>query len=113
MNNVGVKFKNSGKEYIFYDNNIDVFVGDYVIVETEKGQQFGKVSSISKVKLQDENHSKIIKIAEESDIKQNKKNIVEAKLALEKETEQKQIEKIVDEIVEEVEHNKTEEDNKK
>ena len=32
--------------------------------------------------------------------------------ALEKETEQKQIEKIVDEIVEEVEHNKTE-DNKK
>ena len=33
--------------------------------------------------------------------------------ALEKETEQKQIEKIVDEIVEEVEHNKTEEDNKK
>lgn len=87
MNNVGVKFKNNGKEYIFYDNNIDVFVDDYVIVETEKGQQFGKVSSISKVKLQDENHSKIIKIAEESDIKQNKKNIVEAKLALEKATE--------------------------
>ena len=33
--------------------------------------------------------------------------------ALEKENENKQIEKIVDEIVEEVEHNKTEEDDKK
>ena len=33
--------------------------------------------------------------------------------ALEKETENKQIEKIVDEIVEEVEHKKTEEDDKK
>ena len=40
---VGVKFKSSNNIYSFNPNGIDVKVGDYVIVDTEKGAEMGKV----------------------------------------------------------------------
>ena len=40
---VGVKFKNSNHIYSFSPNGFDVKKGDYVIVETEKGQDLGVV----------------------------------------------------------------------
>lgn len=44
MNDIcGVAFKNDGKRYYFYKNNIDLKLKDYVIVETEKGEQYGKI----------------------------------------------------------------------
>ncbi len=39
----GISFKENGKVYNFYHNNIDIDVNDYAIVETEKGDQYGKV----------------------------------------------------------------------
>mgnify|MGYP005760170903 CR=1 FL=1 len=40
---VGVKFKNSNHIYSFSPNGFDLKKGDYVIVETEKGQDLGVV----------------------------------------------------------------------
>ena len=87
MRNVGVKFKKNVKEYIFDDNNNNVKINDYVIVETEKGQQFGYVSTIIEKELKQKEYSKIIKIATKKEIEQNKKNIEEAKDALKKATD--------------------------
>ena len=87
MKSVGVKFKKNGKEYIFDDNNNNVKINDYVIVETEKGQQFGYVSTIIENELKQKEYSKIIKIATKKEIDQNKKNIEEAKDALKKATD--------------------------
>lgn len=40
---VGVKFKNSNHIYSFSPNGLDLKQGDYVVVETEKGQDLGVV----------------------------------------------------------------------
>lgn len=42
---VGVSFRNSGKKYNFDPRDLDLQVGDLVIVETENGLACGKVSS--------------------------------------------------------------------
>lgn len=42
----GVSFKDNGKIYNFDLNNNKLDIQDYVIVETEKGEQFGKVVKI-------------------------------------------------------------------
>ena len=48
MNDVcGVSFKNDGKIYYFLVEENDLKQGDYVIVETEKGLQYGKVVSFN------------------------------------------------------------------
>ena len=43
INVVGVKFKNSNHLYSFSPNGLTLKKGDYVIVETEKGQDLGVV----------------------------------------------------------------------
>lgn len=44
MNDIcGITFKNDGKIYYFYKKELQVNLKDYVIVETEKGEQYGKV----------------------------------------------------------------------
>ena len=40
---VGVRFKKAGKIYYFAPNDIDLQKGDFVIVETSRGQEFGEV----------------------------------------------------------------------
>jgi cell fate regulator YaaT (PSP1 superfamily) len=84
MNCVSVEFKEKGKQYTFNSNNLNLNVGDYVIVETERGQQFGKISSILGELNDNKEHSNVLKIASDKDIKQNKSNISEAAEALEK-----------------------------
>ncbi len=39
----GIRFKNAGKIYYFDPRNIDIKAGDYVIVETSRGIEFGEV----------------------------------------------------------------------
>ena len=39
---VSIKFKEDGKPYFFECENLQLEKDDYVIVETEKGMQFGK-----------------------------------------------------------------------
>lgn len=82
MRAVNVEFKQGGKQYIFYDNNIELFEGDNVIVETERGLQFGTVVSFAKYNINEE-HALVYKKASQPDEKQNKTNIKDAKNAIE------------------------------
>lgn len=82
MKKVGIEFKKNGKQYIFFDNNIDLLKGDNVIVETERGLQFGKVIVLLDEKKNNEDHSIIIRKANQNDERQNEKNFNEAKNAV-------------------------------
>ena len=83
MKTVGIEFKKNGKQYIFFDNNLKLNIGDNVIVETERGLQFGTVASLP-LKEDSLEHSKVIKIATANDEKQNQTNIKDASKALKK-----------------------------
>lgn len=69
MNDIcGITFKNDGKIYYFYKNDIELNLKDYVIVETEKGQQYGKIvefKNSSEINL--ENIKTILRKATEED----------------------------------------------
>ena len=82
MRIVNIEFKEKGKQYLFYDNNLDISEGDNVIVETERGLQFGKVKSLSP--SDNKEHYNVIKIADKNDIRKNQQNIKESAKALEK-----------------------------
>ena len=43
INVVGVKFKNSNHVYSFSPNGLKLKKGDYVIVQTEKGEDLGVI----------------------------------------------------------------------
>ncbi|NLC48192.1 MAG: stage 0 sporulation protein [Tenericutes bacterium] len=82
MKKIGIEFKKNGKQYIFFDNDLNLAKGDNVIVETERGLQFGKVVSFLEDKKSNEKHAVIQRIATEKDEKQFKKNNEEAKNAM-------------------------------
>ena len=86
MKTVSVEFKKGGKQYLFFDNNLEISVGDNVVVETERGQQFGKIVSVNNSDDHKE-HSLVLKIANKTDEKQNQKNIKDAKNAIIKASE--------------------------
>ena len=81
MKTVNIEFKKGGKQYLFFDNNLEMNEGDNVIVETERGQQFGTVVSINDTS-DNKDHSLVIKVADKKDEKQNQKNISDAKKAI-------------------------------
>ena len=83
MKTVGVEFKKGSKQYNFFDNNIELEVGDSVIVTTERGLQFGKVVSIFDEEKKVE-HALVYRKANKEDEKQYNKNIKEAEKAKEK-----------------------------
>lgn len=81
---VGVRFKNVGKVYYFKPGNIEVKIGDKVIVETVKGLECGTVA-LGKKEVKNTQITQplknIIRIANENDIKklaENKKKEKEA-----------------------------------
>ena len=75
----GVTFKDGGKVYNF-KSNLDCKVDDNVIVNTENGQQYGKVATIvdkdSVIKKID-TLSDIVKIADSKDYSKYLKNLKE------------------------------------
>ena len=83
---VGIKFLNGNRIYYFSPGKNPVKNGDNVIVETERGTQFGlAVTDIEEI---EENKvflplKDVIRIATKADIKSNNKNIEDAKKALE------------------------------
>lgn len=84
---VGIRFFNKGRLYYFDKNNLDLKKGMEVIVETERGQQYGYVY-LENYEL-DENKlinplKKVLRIATDKDKKINKKNLSDSKYALEK-----------------------------
>ena len=80
---VGIKLNENGKTYYFNANGFNLNEGDNVIVETEKGQQFGNVTTTSV----DESNNKfeykdVIRIANKNDYKKHLNNVRDADKAL-------------------------------
>lgn len=82
MRTVNVQFKDNGKQYVFFDNNLEINEGDLVIVETERGLQFGRAASLGPDDHKE--HYNVLKVADRNDIKQNQQNIRDAAKALDK-----------------------------
>ncbi|WP_282570741.1 PSP1 C-terminal domain-containing protein, partial [Sporosarcina sp. NCCP-2222] len=81
---VGVRFKKAGKIYYFDPLDYQLEIGDYVIVETTRGIEYGKVAS--RVREVEENDvvlplKKIIRVAQPDDIEQVEENRQEAERA--------------------------------
>ena len=77
---VGIKLNDNGKTYFFNSNGFNLNEGDNVIVETEKGLQFGNVVDVMVDVSKNNNleYKNVIRIANKSDYKKNEKNINDA-----------------------------------
>ena len=83
----GVSFKDGGKIYFFNGVDLMCSVNTTVVVETEKGLQFGKVlSEIVNVdnKLDPNRMKNVLRIATDEDIEQYQKNLRDNEKALKK-----------------------------
>ena len=85
MNVYGVTFKDKGKIYYFNGQKLRIPDRVTVIVETEKGLQFGRVVKkidLEQVNIDTESLRKIIRIATKKDYEQYLTNLRDAELAL-------------------------------
>lgn len=85
MNIYGVVLREKGKVYYFNGHNLKIPNNTTVIVETEKGLQFGKViSKVSQEKISEllDDMKNIIRVSSENDYKQYLKNLKDAKISL-------------------------------
>lgn len=83
MRVVGVKVNDRGKLYYFNDNGLGLKMNLTVIVNTERGLQFGKVVEI--LDTDEENkYDDVIRIATKRDYLHHLKNLDDEKMALEK-----------------------------
>lgn len=80
MNVVGIEFKENGKVYCF-ESTISLNINDYVIVETEKGLQLGKVKYLD-MKEKPDNIKSVVRKATESDYNVYLNNLKKAQIAL-------------------------------
>ncbi|MCM3218028.1 stage 0 sporulation family protein [Niallia taxi] len=85
-NVVGIRFKKAGKIYYFDPNEMDIQKGDFVIVETVRGVEYGKV--VIAPKQVDENDvvlplKKVLRIADQKDQLIVEENRIAAKEAYE------------------------------
>jgi len=81
---VGIKLNENGKTYYFNANGFNLNEGDNVIVETEKGLQYGVVVTTS---VDESNNSKmeyknVIRIANKNDTKKHMTNVKDAEKAV-------------------------------
>ncbi|MBU5487206.1 stage 0 sporulation family protein [Clostridium sp. MSJ-8] len=77
INIVGIRFKSVGKIYYFSPNDLKIEKGDFVIVETARGIEFGEcVIGIKEVKEEEviAPLKSVIRIATKEDIKRHKEN---------------------------------------
>ena len=84
---VSISFNEKGKTYFFSPNNLQLKNNLTVVVETERGLQFGKVEGEIQKILEQKLLSplkQVIRIASKSDYEQNKRNLVDASEALKK-----------------------------
>lgn len=82
MKLIKVQYKKEGKQYLFYDNNLELSENDAVIVETEKGEQLGYVTKTNIEPIDDEKRALVLRMATKKDIQKNQKNMSEAAKAL-------------------------------
>ena len=78
-----VIFKENGKNYYFNGDDL-CQINDNVIVETEKGLQYGKINNIIDENNKDDNYKNIIRVANEDDTKKYYKLLKENNEALQK-----------------------------
>ena len=82
---VGVKFNLGAKAYFFGINNIELNIGDKVVVETARGTELGEIVmqpiEIAKYKSQ-LGLKPVIRIATDTDVKLHENNLNDAKTAL-------------------------------
>ncbi len=80
----GVRFKPAGKIYYFLPNGYELDTGDFVIVETARGIEFGEVV-ITRKDIEDEETiapiREVIRIANEEDVENHCENMTKAKEA--------------------------------
>ena len=81
---VGIKLNENGKTYYFNSNGFNLKVGDSVIVETEKGQQYGNVATTSVDESRNNNleYKNVIRIANKNDYKKHMNNLRDADKAV-------------------------------
>ena len=85
INVVGIRFLNGGRTYFFSPGQNKTKINDYVIVETERGLQIGKVVTDIMVMPKEKVYlplKDVIRIANKEDLKISEKNIVDAQKAL-------------------------------
>jgi cell fate regulator YaaT (PSP1 superfamily) len=80
-----VRLRDSGQVHSYDAGNLEVKEGDYVIVEHDRGLDYGQIVSPSESVLPDTNSKeplkKILRLAKESDLKQIEENRLKAKEA--------------------------------
>ena len=79
---VGINFEGQPKIYSFNPAGLNLKLGDYVVVDTARGLELGKVATPIKeeeVKEGNEPLKKVIRFATEEDIKAKGNNVLEAK----------------------------------
>ena len=81
---VGIKLNENGKTYYFNSNGFNLKESDKVIVETEKGLQFGEVvtTSVNENKNNDLEYKNVIRIANKNDYKKHNNNLRDADKAV-------------------------------
>ena len=75
---IGVRFKEGGKTYYFAPNNITAKKGQYVIVETARGLEYGKVAVSNSMVPESEfvpPLRPVVRIATEADVKHHDENM--------------------------------------
>ncbi len=83
---VGIRFKKAGKIYYFDPNGLSIKKGDFAVVETARGIEFGEcVIGIKEISESDivAPLKSVLRVAEEDDISKHKNNKLKEKDALE------------------------------
>ena len=78
-----VTFKDGGKNY-FFKSDLDFDVDNYVIVNTERGNQFAKITDVNVTKTISSDLKEIIRLASQDDYKKHLINLKDADKALKK-----------------------------
>ena len=79
-----VKLGDNDRAVYFNGNNLSVNVGDNVIVDTEKGLQYGVVKALNNDEFDVSLYKNVVRVATSDDIKKNNDNINDAIFALKK-----------------------------
>lgn len=79
-----VKLGDNDRAVYFNGNDLSVNVGDNVIVDTEKGLQYGVVTALNNDEFDDSLYKNVVRVATSDDIKKNNDNINDAIFALKK-----------------------------
>lgn len=80
----GVRFREIGKISYFKTNGLQLNVGDYVVAETKRGKEFGKVlvvKNVHNLKSFINDSERILRKANKNDMQQNKFNLKKEKEA--------------------------------